>query len=272
MKTTSIIILSFLSIFSAMAQPQKKMLRTPSQSVGNKTNTESALSQIVNIPDAKFKQSLIDLGVDENSDGQIQLSEAQIITSLKLSSKSISSLSGIEAFVNLTSLNCSDNQLTTLDVSKNTALTIFGCNKNQLTTIDVSKNTALTILNCRENKLSAIDIRMNTALTRLLCEMNQLTTIDVSKNTALTNLSCSGNQIKTIDVSKNSALTDLSCSFNQLVTIDVSKNIGLTKFNCRYNPNLLKICINTTQFGFTTSTPSNWLKDNTAVWNSDCIR
>ena len=36
------------------------------------------------------------------------------------------------------------NQLTTLDVSKNTALTDLDCDNNQLTTLDVSKNTALT--------------------------------------------------------------------------------------------------------------------------------
>jgi len=251
MKTTSIIILSFLSIFSVMAQPQKKKPHNPSQQSGSNVNNSVTQVQIVNIPDANFKQSLIDLGIDLNSDGQIQVSEAQIRTSLKLSSKLILSLSGIEAFINLTSLDCSDNQLTILDISKNTALTFLDCFNNKLTTIDVSKNTALTALSCTGN---------------------QLTTIDVSKNSALKILSCSSNKLSTIEISKNTALTFLDCSSNQLTTIDVSKNTALTKLKCQYNPSLLNICMNTTQLNLTTSTPSNWLKNSTSKWSSDCVR
>ena len=41
-------------------------------------------------------------------------------------------------------------QLTSFDVSKNTALTDLDCEYNQLTSLDVSKNTALTYLYCGE--------------------------------------------------------------------------------------------------------------------------
>ena len=51
------------------------------------------------------------------------------------------------------------NQLTTLDVSQNTALTVLYCGFNQLTTLDVSQNTALTILNCSSNQLTSLDFR-----------------------------------------------------------------------------------------------------------------
>ncbi|MBQ7009237.1 MAG: leucine-rich repeat domain-containing protein, partial [Ruminococcus sp.] len=44
-----------------------------------------------------------------------------------------------------------DNQLTSLDVSKNTALTYLDCDDNQLTSLDVSKNTALEELYCYNN-------------------------------------------------------------------------------------------------------------------------
>jgi len=51
----------------------------------------------------------------------------------------------------LTELVCSANwpdynQLTSLDLSKNTALKILACARNKLTSLDVSKNTALTNL------------------------------------------------------------------------------------------------------------------------------
>ena len=56
---------------------------------------------------------------------------------------------------------------------------------NQLTSLDVSKNTALTWLSCGYNQLTALDISENTALTQLNCISNQLTTLDISKNTTL---------------------------------------------------------------------------------------
>jgi Leucine-rich repeat (LRR) protein len=43
----------------------------------------------------------------------------------------ISNLKGIEAFTALTYLNCSYNQLTSLDVSKNAALTTLVCDGNK---------------------------------------------------------------------------------------------------------------------------------------------
>lgn len=73
----------------------------------------------VTIPDNNFLNALIELGVDTNGDGIISTAEAEAITFLNVSHKSISDITGIEAFVNL---DCSSNQLTTLDISNNTAL------------------------------------------------------------------------------------------------------------------------------------------------------
>ena len=135
----------------------------------------------------------------------------------------------------LKGLFCYNNQLTTLDVSKNTALTTLSCSNNQLTALDVSKNTALTELDCFKNQLTTLDVSQNTALTTLYCSKNQLTALDVSKNTELTGLSCSDNQLTTLDVSQNTALTTLYCSKNQLTALDVSKNTELGTLNCRGN-------------------------------------
>jgi hypothetical protein len=41
-------------------------------------------AQIVNIPDANFKSTLIGLGVDTNGDGQIQVGEAKVVTNCYL--------------------------------------------------------------------------------------------------------------------------------------------------------------------------------------------
>lgn len=82
-----------------------------------------SVNGIVYIPDTNFKAKLIALGVDTNTDGEIQFSEALVPTTLNVSNSNIGDLTGIEAFTNLATLNCSINNLTTLNCSSNFNLT-----------------------------------------------------------------------------------------------------------------------------------------------------
>lgn len=100
-----------------------------------------------------------------------------------LADKKLTDLSGIEYFTNLTYLNCSSHELSSLDVSKNTEMTTLWCGDNQLTSLDVSKNTALTMLWCNSNRLTSLDVSANTALTILRCGMQ---TADGSTSQMLT--------------------------------------------------------------------------------------
>ena len=135
---------------------------------------------------------------------------------------------------NVSGLYCED-QLTSLDVSKCTALTQLWCNSNQLTSLDITKNTALTELWCWGNNLTSLNVSKNTALTYLNCSDNQLTSLDVTKNTALTSLGCSGNQLTSLDVTKNTALTELDCFINQLTSLNISGCTALTRLYCYDN-------------------------------------
>ena len=118
---------------------------------------------------------------DVNGDSRVSMSEAAAVHVMNLYSKHIKSLNGIEYFANLTSLQCGANKLTSLDVSKNTALQSLDCNHNKLTSLDVSKNSALQTLNCESNQLTSLDVSKNTALKELYCAFNPLTTIYLSQ-------------------------------------------------------------------------------------------
>jgi hypothetical protein len=85
--------------------------------------------QNVNIPDANFKAYLLgNTAINTNGDTEIQVSEAAAFNgTIYCSCMSISNLTGIEAFTALTFLECGLNQLTSLDVSQNTALTQLYC-------------------------------------------------------------------------------------------------------------------------------------------------
>ncbi|MDO5971709.1 T9SS type A sorting domain-containing protein [Flavivirga aquimarina] len=197
----------------------------------------------VNIPDVNFKNALLNYSttIDTNDDDEISYAEAEAFTgTINVNNKAIADLTGIEAFVNITTLYCYDNALTSLDVSNNTALTYLSCRSNALTSLDVSNNTALTSLHCYSNALTSLDVSNNTALTNLRCYSNALTSLDVSNNTALTSLYCYSNDLTSLDVSNNTALTYLRCGLNALPSLDVSNNTALTFLNC-YSNNLTSL-------------------------------
>jgi Leucine-rich repeat (LRR) protein len=174
--------------------------------------------QNVNIPDANFKAYLVgEPSINTNGDTEIQVSEAAAFTgTIGCSSMNISNLTGIEAFTALTDLSCGWNQLTSLNVSQNTALTELDCSFNfELTSLDVSANTDLTYLECGVNQLTSLNVSQNTALTQLVCDNNQLSSLDVSQNTALIRLDCESNQLTSLNVSQNTALTLLYCQGNK---------------------------------------------------------
>ena len=147
----------------------------------------------------------------------------------------LTSLRGIEYFEALEELSCLYNQLTSLDVSRNTELWYLGCSDNQLTELDLSRNTELMILGCDTNQLTELDLSANTKLGTVWCDYNQLTELDVSRNTGLTYLDCEENSLTTLDVSANTKLETLSCAANSLTTLDVSRNTTLTSFRCENN-------------------------------------
>jgi len=222
------------------------------------TVTDVAEGASVNIPDALFKAALVnDTAINTNNDSEIQVTEAIAYTGgIYVSHKNISDLTGIEAFVNintllcssnylssldvskntgLTMLHCFNNALTSLDISKNIALTDFNCKGNTLTSLDVSKNTALSILSVNGNKLANLDISKNTMLLRLFCEDVNLTSLDISNNTLLTELRVYKNKLTSIDVSNHTALSTLSVSDNDLTSLDVSNNTALSVLYCAIN-------------------------------------
>ena len=185
-------------------------------------------------PDEKFRAYILE-NIDKDGDGYLSDTEIAETTSITCAARSISSLKGIECFVNVQSIDCGVNNLTQLDVSKNTALEDLDCWANNLTQLDVSKNTVLETLTCDQNNLTQLDVCKNTELRILSCEGNNLSQLDVSKNTELQELYCSGNNLTQLDVSKNAKLCELKCYNNNISQLDVSNKSNLRILSCDRN-------------------------------------
>jgi len=194
-------------------------------------------AQNVDIPDVNFKNALLNHSpvIDTNNDGEIQVTEATAFTgTINVNNKSISALKGIEDFVNITGLNCNNNNITALDLTNNKNLIDLACGNNQLTNLDISQNTSLVSFRCFSNQLTSLDISNNVVMEYFICYENQLTILDVSNNIFLKNLDCAINNLTTLDLSTNN-LTNILCDYNQLTTLDVSNNTALTMLICTDN-------------------------------------
>ncbi len=90
-----------------------------------------------NFPDEAFRALLAET-VDGNGDSLLSTLEMRRVSELNCSGLGIADLTGIEHFTQLVALNCENNELTALDVSKNTHLSEIYCGGNRLATLDLT--------------------------------------------------------------------------------------------------------------------------------------
>ncbi|PXY46013.1 T9SS type A sorting domain-containing protein [Flavobacterium hydrophilum] len=210
------------------------------------------------INDSNFENKLIALGIDtDGKNGVVANSAIEKITQLDLSNSSIANLKGIEGFKALTTLNCSNNALTLLDLNKNITLTKIECQSNQITDLDIDECVSLTHLNVASNKLNgsfssyifkglkwlsvsnnsitSLSLYENQELETLLCNNNKLTTLSTWQVDKLKDINCSDNQISNLDISKLANLVSLNVSGNKIGNIELTENIALTSLDVSKN-------------------------------------
>lgn len=170
-----------------------------------------------NFPDKEFRKYLKQFNINHNN--KLESAERNVKV-IDVSGKGIETLEGIQHFPKLEELWCSDNKLTSMDVSKNEKLETLYCYDNQLASLDVTQNIALKRLRCSNNPLSSLDVSKNPALEYLECHQNKLANLDLSQ-TAVTALDAGGNKID-INVETTPRTFDLST----LPGFDASKASG----------------------------------------------
>ena len=95
---------------------------------------------VTNFPDANFRKWLLEQTY--GSDGRLTDGEIASVTYIDVNLKDIKSLQGIEYFTALEALHCYYNQLTTLDMSKNTALRLLFDAHDALSSIKAAAKNA----------------------------------------------------------------------------------------------------------------------------------
>ena len=191
----------------------------------------------VYIPDANFKAKLIALGVDSSGDGNIQYAEAAAVTTeINVTGSSIADLTGFEAFTNVPILRCTNNNLSSINLSNLPNLKTLECGFNSnLTSLNLTYLVALDTLRTFNTNLSSINVNNLTSLKHLDCSYNHISSLNVSNLTSLKILNCASNWLTSLDVTPLTQLETLNCSMNQLPTINVAPLVNLINLICSNN-------------------------------------
>ena len=151
--------------------------------------------------------------------------------------KYITDGSTMTVYGNVQKFSCGGNgkNITGLDVSHNSQLTILYCDKNAIISLNVSGNTELKNLDCKENAITSLDLSNCKQLKWVYCNKNALTSLNVSECEQLELLKCYENKLTSLDVSNSAMLKMLYCEENALASLDVSRNTELISLYCQQN-------------------------------------
>ncbi len=160
--------------------------------------------------------------------GQKTITVTGDITGLYIN-KSGSSIIDVSRMQGLQHLWCADENITSLDLSKNTSLKYLHCFLNQgLNSLELPQSSELKYISCRDNpNLRELDVSKNTALIMLLCFHNSFSTLDVRGCTALEVLDCGNGTIANLYVDGLTALKFLDCGCNNLTYLNLRGCLAL---------------------------------------------
>ncbi len=207
-----------------------------------------AQAQVINFPDPNFKNVLVntncvdtdgdgtgDADADANNDGEIEISEVNMITWLDVSEKNIKSLEGIDFITNLKSLDCSKNELTTLDVEKLKSLEGLLCMYNKIENLKINSLSNLVTLFTLHNNLKELDVSTLINLVWLDCSDNLLENLKIGTLPKLKKLSFPNHNIVSIKIQDCLALEEINCASGKLEFLELNNLPNLIYLGCHNN-------------------------------------
>jgi|GEM_PF-965066 len=178
-----------------------------------------------NFPDPNFRKYILE-AVDLNSTKTLSSSEISAVKEMNCINRSISDMTGLQYFTEITKLYCSQNNISSLNVGVLPKLTLLDCASNKLTELDMTKNTALTFLCCTDNQLTSLKLK-NSALTCLACYDNNLAVVDIHNCPALLDIVNGTEWSEYIDYNDQVLYYQYYQDWENLIQYDVNTKIRL---------------------------------------------
>ena len=196
------------------------------------------------VPDNNFEQALINLGYDNVLDDSVLTANINTVTILNIESLNISNLEGIEAFISLTTLDCSDNLFTRFP-SNNLNI---NWSSQSLTSLDLSNNPNLEYIIAENTTINTLNVNGCNNLWSIWFDNSQLTSLDLSTNTALSQIYLQNNQIQdTLDFSNCPVFWILEARNNNLSFVNLKNGNPFSEVWLAGNPNLTCILVDSNE-------------------------
>lgn len=187
-----------------------------------------------NFPDSAF-QTWVQTK-DTDGDGLLSQAERDAVTQADLRKCGIQDLRGLEWFSSLETLNCSENDLTRLELPDLPALKSLTCNENaRLEVVDLRGAPALEQFSCFHSNLTELDLHAVPNLQYCVWGGSPLQELDLSGNSELRVLHVLGGDLTSADLSHNPKLDTLLWNHTRIGALDLSHQQDLTYLNCTDN-------------------------------------
>lgn len=145
----------------------------------------------------------------------------------------------------LGSLDCSGNDIKTLDLSRCPALWSLDCSNNAIESLDLGACRQLETLYCYGNMLGSLSLEASPLLRYLNCNMNRLAALDAGGLDRLVSLACENNRITSLKVPSGGPLEFVAASGNSfafsqvtpwLADLMIRSNSGFGSYVSTYVP------------------------------------
>lgn len=216
--------------------------------INNVSSSEIVNIGSVNLAGVEFKKNIADFNLikaversyggsfswTKDADGTVPLTEENLalikgIQALTIDRAGLSSLDDLKYFTDLWYLDCSYNNLNSVDLNLLTKINTLRINNSFVSELKIDKLVNLSSLDCCNNNLSSLDLSGASDLTYLVCSNNKLDEIDIRRFSNLDYFDCGDNNISTLDLSNNTMLREFRCCYNPISSLEVGH---LTKLQC----------------------------------------
>lgn len=202
---------------------------------------QMSTAQIINFPDLNFKNALLELPInydsngtifpmiDSNNDDQITQAEAQLVQKLSLSYAELNNLSGLQFFTNLKSFeslffNGSSFNFPSLINLENLTLSNAVTGQSNLVNIKLSSNINLKTVSCFTSA-ATINVNNLSQLTNLTLSGN-FTSLNVNDSEDLLFLNVQA-PLNSLNLSNNTKLINISLSGTTFTSLNLSACLNL---------------------------------------------
>ena len=214
----------------------------------------SAADAVVSFGDAKFESYI--RGLIGRPSGTVYASQVAGIEVIEIANMGVKSLKGIEHMTGLWYLDCENNNITEVDLSKNLWLERVYFENNDLKTLNLENNQYIIDIFANDNEnLREVKLRDRNQIQRIVlnnCNLDSLETwkcdilnvlaiagnrfSDININSSLQIFDCSDNFFGNLYLRGYKYLKELYCDNNKIKNLDLSWTHELKVLSCSGNP------------------------------------